>query len=173
MSKQATPIRWKPAVTVAAVIERDGRFLMVEEDTSDGVRLNQPAGHLEPGETLPAGAMRETLEESGHALQPQGLLGVYLVGPQAFGDGTGSESYLRFAFVGTVGEPVPGHVLDAGIRRALWLTADEVRAQSDRLRGPVVLRCIEDYLTARSANRPWAGLDTLHALLSVQEGWHV
>lgn len=139
------PAVWKPSVTVAAVVERDGRFLLVEEDTPDGVRLNQPAGHLDPGESVLEGCVRETLEETAHAFTPTHLLGVYQF---RAGAAAGDEdiTYLRFAFVGTLGARVPGRALDAGIVRTLWLTPQQIRACSGRHRSPLVMKCVEDYL---------------------------
>jgi phosphatase NudJ len=139
------PLPWKPNVTVAAVVERDGRFLMVEEETSDGVRLNQPAGHLDPGETLLQAAARETLEETTHAFKPTALLGVYVARSTANGERDG-VTYMRFAFVGELGDAEPGRALDVGIIRTLWLTADEIRARADEHRSPLVMKCVEDYL---------------------------
>jgi ADP-ribose pyrophosphatase YjhB (NUDIX family) len=136
--------RWKPRVTVAAVIERDGRFLLVEEETSDGLRINNPAGHLDPGETPAQGCARETLEETAHHFVPTAMLGVYLARSRKT-DGQ-EVTYLRFAFCGELGEIEPGRALDTGIVRTLWMTAEEVRANAARLRSPLVLRCIEDYL---------------------------
>ncbi|MGE4241321.1 NUDIX hydrolase [Ramlibacter sp.] len=137
--------RWKPSVTVAAIIERDGRFLLVEEETSDGLRLNNPAGHLEPGETPAEGCAREALEETAHPFRPTLLLGVYLSRFQR--ERTGEDiTYLRFAYAGEVGAPHAGRALDAGIVRTLWMTPEEVRASAARHRSPLVLRCIEDYL---------------------------
>lgn len=146
--------RFKPAVTVAAIVERDGRFLLVEEDTAQGLRWNQPAGHLEPGESLPQAVVRETLEETAHELTIQGLLGVYLTP-------AGEGAYLRFAFVGTVGQALPGRSLDAGIRRAFWADVDQIRARPDMHRSPSVMRCIDDYLAARADGRAWLPLDAL------------
>ena len=108
---------WKPNVTVAAVVEREGRFLLVEEETSAGLRLNQPAGHLEPGESLIEAAVRETLEETAHEFLPESLVGIYQW-PRPDGELT----YLRFAFGGTVGEALAGRTLDTGIVRAIWLS---------------------------------------------------
>ena len=142
--------RWKPNVTVATVVERDGRFLLVEEDTADGIRLNQPAGHLDPGESPVAGAVRETLEETACTFTPGALLGVYLHRSEA---GRGRDapvvSYLRIAFTGTVGEPDPARALDHGIVRALWLSADELRERSAEHRSALVMKCVEDYLAGR------------------------
>ncbi len=144
------PHRWKPNVTVAAVIERAGRFLLVEEDTVDGLRLNQPAGHLDPGESPAAGAARETLEETAYTFVPTALLGVYLHRSEAGrGRGAPAVSYLRFAFTGTVGEQDPTRALDHGIVRALWLTAEELRARQAEHRSALVMKCVEDYLAGR------------------------
>jgi 8-oxo-dGTP pyrophosphatase MutT (NUDIX family) len=131
---------WKPNVTVAAVIERDGRFLLVEEQTRDGLRLNQPAGHLEEGESLIAACVRETLEETAHPFTPEFLLGTYLWRSD---DGV---TYLRFAFGGTVGNRITGRALDRGIERALWLSPAELNARAAEHRSPLVARCIADYL---------------------------
>ncbi|RKP51074.1 NUDIX hydrolase [Trinickia fusca] len=139
--------RWSPHVTVAAVIERDGRFLVVEEHTPDGLRINQPAGHLEAGETLVDAARRETLEETARAFSPEALVGVYMTHiDQAEGMGA---TYLRFTFCGTIGQAHDARALDAGIVRTLWLTADELRACQARHRTPLVLRSVEDYLAGR------------------------
>jgi ADP-ribose pyrophosphatase YjhB (NUDIX family) len=137
------PDPWKPNVTVAAVAVRDGRFLLVEEETERGLLFNQPAGHLDPGESLLAAATRETLEETAHHFRPTALVGVYR--QPARGDTT----YLRFAFAGEITGVEPGRVLDRGIVRALWMTADEIRATRERHRTPLLLRCVEDYLAGR------------------------
>jgi 8-oxo-dGTP pyrophosphatase MutT (NUDIX family) len=137
--------RWTPSVTVAAIIERDGRFLLVEEHTPEGLKLNNPAGHLDLGESPLQGVVRETLEETACDFNPVALLGIYVsrfVRPASGEDVT----YLRLAFCGSVGAPHVGRALDDGIVRTLWLTADEIRAQAVRLRSPLVLRCIEDHL---------------------------
>lgn len=141
--------RWKPSVTVAAVIEQNGRFLLVEEHTPEGLRLNNPAGHLDPGESIVDGCAREALEETAHAFTPQALVGVYLSRfqrPQTDGTETQDITYLRFAFCGRVGELQAERPLDRGIVRTLWLTPDEVRASADRHRSPLVVQCMEDYL---------------------------
>jgi ADP-ribose pyrophosphatase YjhB (NUDIX family) len=135
---------WKPNVTVAAVVERDGRFLLVEEDTDHGRRFNQPAGHLEPGESLTDAVVRETLEETAHAFKPNGLLGVY----QYHHPGD-DVTYLRFAFTGEITAHDPGRALDDGIVRAAWLAPEDIRRESARHRSPLVMRCIEDYLAGR------------------------
>ena len=131
------------SVTVAAVAQRDGRFLVVEEQADGGLRLNQPAGHLEPGETLLAAAAREALEETAYRFTPESLLGVYRWrNPQGI-------TYVRFAFVGQAAGPEPGRALDQGIVRALWLTPDELQAERARHRSPLVYRCVEDCLAGR------------------------
>jgi len=143
--------RWKPSTTVAAVIEQDGRFLLVEEHTPEGLRLNNPAGHLDPGESPAQGCEREVLEETAYKFNVTALVGIYLSRfhrPAYPTQGTPAEdiTYLRFAFCGQVGEFEAGRALDTGIVRTLWLTADEIRQSADRHRSPLVLRCMEDYL---------------------------
>jgi len=140
--------RWKPSVTVAAVIERDGKFLLVEEHTPEGLRLNNPAGHLDPGESPAEGCAREALEETAHSFTPTALVGVYLSRFQRAATGE-DITYLRFAFCGTLGELQLGRALDTGIVRTLWMTPDEMRASSARHRSPLVLRCMEDYLAGQ------------------------
>ena len=139
--------RWKPNVTVAAVIERDGRFLLVEEETSDGLKLNNPAGHLDQGESPVDGCVRETMEETAHHFTPKALVGVYLSRFKRSRDGY-DTTYVRFAFSGEVGENT-GAALDEGIVRAVWMTEAEVRASADRHRSPLLLRCIDDYLAGK------------------------
>ncbi len=135
---------FKPSVTVAAVIERDGAFLLVEEETSDGLRLNQPAGHLEADESLVEAAVREVMEETAHAFHPSCLVGVYQW-PRPQGDLT----YLRFTFAGSA-EALPGeHALDEGIVRFLWMDIDALRASVGRHRSPLVMQCVEDWRAGR------------------------
>jgi 8-oxo-dGTP pyrophosphatase MutT (NUDIX family) len=144
--------RWSPSATVAAIIERDGRFLLVEEHTPEGLRLNNPAGHLDPGESPLEGVVREALEETARHFVPDALLGVYLsrfTRPARDGRPAEDITYLRFAFRGSVGEPVPGRNLDTGIVRTLWLTPEEIRASQPRHRSPLVMRCIDDFLAGR------------------------
>lgn len=129
---------------MAAVIEKDGRYLMIEEMTRDGLRINNPAGGLEPGESMVEGAMREALEETACHFTPQALLGVYLARNPDSERGEGA-TYVRFAFCGTASDPVPGQALDSPVVRTLWMTADEIAAARDRLRGPLVLQCIADH----------------------------
>ncbi|MDE1954058.1 MAG: NUDIX hydrolase [Betaproteobacteria bacterium] len=137
---------WKPSVTVAAIIEQDGRFLLVEEHTQEGLRLNNPAGHLEPGESPLQGVVREALEETTREFAPDGLVGVYLSRFQRPGE---DVTYLRFAFRGGVGACLAGRELDHGIVRTLWLTPEEVRASQSRHRSPLVLQCVEDHLAGK------------------------
>ena len=140
--------RWKPSVTVAAIIERAGRFLLVEEHTPEGLRLNNPAGHLDPGEGPVEACAREALEETAHRFTPTHLVGLYL--SRFRRPSTGEDiTYLRFAFTGTLGDEVPGQALDDGIVRTLWLTPDEIRASRDRHRSPLVLQCMEDHLAGQ------------------------
>jgi 8-oxo-dGTP pyrophosphatase MutT (NUDIX family) len=140
--------RWKPNVTVAAVIEQDGRFLLVEEHTSDGLKLNSPAGHLDPGETPAEGCAREALEETAHHFTPTALVGIYMARSSRRTNGD-DVTYLRFAFSGTLGPFEPERPLDEGIVRTLWMTADEIRATTHRHRSPLLLECIEDYLAGQ------------------------
>jgi phosphatase NudJ len=139
---------FKPSVTVAAVIARDGRYLLVEEHTAEGLRLNNPAGHLEQGESLLQAVQREALEETACPFEPEAVLGVYLSRFQRPASGE-DVTYLRVAFCGAAGAPEPGRKLDHGIVRTLWLSADEVRASVARHRSPLVLRCIEDHAAGR------------------------
>ena len=145
MDPQSHP-RWKPSVTVAALIEQHGRFLLVEEETADGLRLNNPAGHLDPGESLLQAVVREVLEETACAFTPTHLVGSYLARVQRARE---DVTYLRFAFSGTVGAPEPGRALDAGIVRTLWLTPAEIEASRERHRSPLVWRCVQDHLSGR------------------------
>ena len=139
---------------MAAVIARDfngvEKFLLVEEETRDGLRLNNPAGHLDPGESPEQGCARETLEETAFHFKPTALVGVYMsrferVQP----DGVLDITYLRFAYCGELGAHVEGQPLDEGIVRTVWLTADEIRASMDRHRSPLLVRCMDDYLAGR------------------------
>ncbi len=141
--------RWSPRVTVAAIIERDGRYLLIEEHTPEGVKLNNPAGHLEPGESPLQGVVREALEETAHSFEPQAMVGIFLSRfqrPAGPGKPVQDVTYLRFAFCGTVGDALPGRRLDHGIVRTVWMTPDEVRASQPRHRSPLVLRCVEDHM---------------------------
>ena len=160
-------LRWKPSVTVAAIIQRDsdGRFLLVEELTPEGLRLNNPAGHLDPGESLRQAVVRECLEESACHFTPTALLGVYqarMQRPARGGQPAEDFTYLRFAFVGTVGEPDPDRALDSPIVRTLWLSADEIQASTERHRSPLLWRCVADHLAGQRF-----GLDAVQAHPSV------
>ncbi|MES2129705.1 MAG: NUDIX hydrolase [Pseudomonadota bacterium] len=154
------PHTWKPSVTVAAIIERDGRFLLIEEETSDGVRLNQPAGHLDPHESLEQAVVREVMEETAHDFTPEALVGMYMStyrSKRRLEDVT----YLRFAFCGTAGAHYD-RPLDEGILRTLWLTRDEIAACQEQHRSPLLLQCVDDYLAGKRAP-----LDLLHTHASV------
>lgn len=140
--------RWKPNVTVAAIVEHDGRYLLVEEQTSDGLLLNNPAGHLDPGESPLQAVVREAREETAREFTPQAFLGVYL--SRFRRTRTGEDvTYVRLAFAGSVGEADPGLALDTGIVGTVWMTLEEVRASCSRHRSPLVLRCIEDHAAGR------------------------
>ncbi|WP_454722986.1 MULTISPECIES: NUDIX hydrolase [Cupriavidus] len=157
---------WKASVTVAAVIERGGRFLLVEEETPDGLRLNQPAGHLDPGESLVHAVIRETLEETAHTFEPRALLGCYMARSASAGSAArprGDITYVRFAFTGELGALDAGRQLDVGIVRTVWMSADEIRACPERHRTPLLLACIEDYLAGKRF-----ALDALYTHVSVQ-----
>lgn len=169
---------WKPNVTVAALIERDGRFLLVEEETDAGLCFNQPAGHLDEGESLVEACAREALEETAWHFAPTALVGVYQwprprpdagppqggatnnverseqPSPPSLGRGPGGRpspyiAYLRFAFAGELGEFEADKPLDTGILRALWLTPAEIEASSSRHRSPLILQCVQDWLAGR------------------------
>jgi 8-oxo-dGTP pyrophosphatase MutT (NUDIX family) len=132
---------WKPNVVVAAIVERDGKFLLVEEEADGQLVLNQPAGHLDEGETLIDAVIRETLEETAWHIQPTALLGVY-----RWPHPTNPVTYLRFAFIAHALHEESGRALDQGCLRALWLTPEEIRAGRARHRSPQVERCLDDYL---------------------------
>ena len=147
---RAMPNRWKPNVTVAAIVEREGRFLFIEENTADGLRLNNPAGHLDPGESPVDACVREVLEETAYDFTPSALVGVYL--NRFRRTRTGDDiTYLRFVFTGQLGAHHAWRELDDGILRAVWLTPDELRSSSTRHRSPLVLQSVEDYLAGRRA----------------------
>ena len=142
---RAMPNRWKPNVTAAAVIERDGHFLLIEEDTADGLRLNNPAGHLDPGESPVQACVREVLEETGYDFVPEALVGIYM--NRFVRTRTGDDiTYMRFAFCGKAAAHHDWRSLDDGIVRAVWMTLDEIKSTADRHRSPFVIANIEDYL---------------------------
>lgn len=144
----AMPNRWKPNVTVSAIIERDGRFLMVEENTADGLRLNTPAGHLDPAETPIEACVREVMEETAYSFTPQSLVGIYM--NRFVRTRTGADiTYMRFAFTGLLGQHHAERLLDDGIVRSVWLTLDELKASAHLHRSPIVLQSIGDYLAGQ------------------------
>ena len=135
---------WKPHVVVAAVIERNGAFLLVEEETSDGIRFNQPAGHLEPAESIVDAIRREVLEETSRIFEPDALVAIYRLPAKGR-----RPDFIRFTFCGNVGEPLAGRTLDTGILRADWFDLDTIRDCTSRHRSTLVLTSIEDYLGGR------------------------
>ncbi len=140
---------WQPDVTVATIVERDGQLLMVEEVSNGRLVLNQPAGHLEPDETLQAAAVREALEETRWDIRLTAFIGAYQWSAPTVEAGGNGRHYLRFAFAG---EPIgenPSLVLDQGIVRTLWMTPTQVQDAADRHRSPLVWRAVQDYLAGR------------------------
>jgi len=134
-------MRWTPHATVACIVERDGRFLLVEEIAGGKAVINQPAGHLEEGESLVAAAQRETLEETGWLVEPEALLGLYTYYAPSNG-----VTYHRLCFIARAIAEQPGSTLDEGILGPLWLTRDELEQRRSQLRSELVIRCIDDYL---------------------------
>jgi 8-oxo-dGTP pyrophosphatase MutT (NUDIX family) len=147
--------RWKPSVTVAAIIDRKvgGRseFMLVEEITRDGLQLNNPAGHLDPGENLIEACAREVLEETAHLFVPTALVGIYLSRFERPIPGQPTEdiTYLRFAFCGELGALQPERTLDQGIVRTVWMSPEEIHASQARHRSPLLMRCMQDHLAGR------------------------
>jgi len=135
---------WKPHATVAAIIERDKRFLIVEETVNTQTVYNQPAGHLDPGESLLEAVVRETLEETAWQFTPQYISGIY-----RWEQSSADHCFLRVAFVGQCHHHNKDLPLDDGIIRALWLSREELASQAEKLRSPMVLRCIDDYLDGK------------------------
>lgn len=135
-------MQWKPNATVAAIAEQNGRFLLVEESINGNLVYNQPAGHLEAGETLIEAVKREVMEETAWEFEPVSLVGVYLYPNQHQADIT----YLRFCFYGHCIKENTGQALDEGIVRAVWLTPEEIEKEQNRMRSPLVPRCIKDHL---------------------------
>lgn len=134
----------RPDLTVAAIVERNGQFLLVEERIGQRLVFNQPAGHVERGEQLTTAVSREALEETAWTFEPEYLVGVYF-----WDQPEKQRTYMRFAFAGQVIEHHPQRRLDRGIERAVWLSHEQIRANGPRLRSPMVLRCIEDYVAGR------------------------
>ena len=132
---------WKPHVTVAAIVERDGKYLIVREEVHGKVVINQPAGHLEEGESLIDAVVRETLEETQYEFSPTGLVGIY----RSILEEDPGITYLRFLFCGDLGRHLNG-ALDEDIISAEWLTLEEVKDCQAEHRSPLVMQCIEDYL---------------------------
>jgi 8-oxo-dGTP pyrophosphatase MutT (NUDIX family) len=135
---------WRPSVTVAAVIERGGRFLFVEERIDGRLVLNQPAGHLDPGESLVAACRREVLEETAHDFEPRSLVGIY-----RWHYAAKDVTFLRFCFAGEVSAAQPGRGLDKEIVRLHWLTPEELGARKSQHRSPLVAKCVADFLAGK------------------------
>jgi 8-oxo-dGTP pyrophosphatase MutT (NUDIX family) len=135
---------WYPELTVAAIVERAGRFLLVEERVNGLSVFNQPAGHVESGEALLAAVRRETREETAWTFSPEWLIGVYF-----WRKPRSRRTVMRFAFTGSVDAHDAAQPLDTPVIRTHWLTEQEIRAQGGRLRSPLVLRCIDDYLSGQ------------------------
>ncbi len=157
--------RFRPSVTVAAVVEREGRYLLVEEETGEGLMLNNPAGHVEQGESPLQAVVREALEETARHFVPEAFLGVYLA--RFLRPARGEDvTYVRLAYSGSVGDAIAGRALDTGIHRTLWLTLDEIAACAERHRSPLVLQCVQDHAAGRRLP-----LDTVFAHGSLQSPW--
>ncbi|MGH7803960.1 MAG: NUDIX hydrolase [Candidatus Binatia bacterium] len=135
---------WTPHVTVAAVVEREGRFLLVDEETDQGRLYNQPAGHWDPGETLLEAVVRETREETGLRFTPRSLVAIH-----HWHDPSNDFTYLRFSFAGDVEGDESARSVEPSIYGLVWMTVDEIRAANDRMRGPQVLACVENHLGGR------------------------
>ncbi len=151
---------WKPHVTVAAVIERDGRFLLVEEHTSEGLQFNQPAGHLEENESLLAAVKREVAEETAWQFEPE-----YLVSIQLWRKKPRSPSFLRCCFAGQCHSHDPGQTLDEGVVATHWLTQAEIRAHQNRLRTPLVSISVAEYLSGQRYP-----LELLKSFIDLEDG---
>ena len=145
---------WRPHVTVACVVADGDRYLMVEEEVGYRIAWNQPAGHLDDGESLVAAALRETLEETGWTVELQHLIGVHQWRSTEHGD-----AVIRFSFAARAVSHDAARPLDIGIRRALWLDRGEIAALGERLRSPLVLLSIDAWLAGQRLP-----LDTLHSL---------
>lgn len=130
----------RPELTVAAVVEQNGRYMLVEEHVSGRLVLNQPAGHVERGESLVEAVVREALEETAWSFVPEAIVGVYLWGPEGV-----QNPFLRVAFSGRCTAHDSQRTLDDGIERVVWMSRPDMTARSDRLRSPMVLRAVDDY----------------------------
>ena len=139
---------WKPNTTVAAVIEQDGKFLMIEERTREGLRINQPAGHLDPGESLLTAVAREALEETAHFVEPRWLIGVYM-SRYLYQETNTDVTYLRFTYACQSIGLDNGRDLDIGIMKAFWMTPAQILADKARHRSPLVMRSVIDYLAGK------------------------
>lgn len=135
--------RWTPHSTVATIVEQDGKFLMIEEISSGQQVVNQPAGHIEQGESVIEAACRETLEESRWSVTPTALVGLYV-----YTSPTNGVTYHRYCFAADANNYHPDSPLDAGIIGPRWMTIEELR-DCPNLRSPMVLSCVEDYLSGR------------------------
>lgn len=135
---------WKPHATVATIVEQDGKFLMVEEISAGERVYNQPAGHLDPGESLLTAAIRETQEETAWQFTPEYISGIY-----RWDQSSTNRCFLRVTFVGSCKNHDKEQQLDDGIIRALWMSREELAAKPEKLRSPMVLRCIDDYLEGK------------------------
>ncbi len=136
-------MRWKPNITVASIIEQDNKFLMVEEITNTGIKINQPAGHIEVNESIIEGSIRETLEETLYRYSPEFIVGIY-----KWKDTVNNTTYIRFTFSGKIIRKEKGK-LDINILRSTWLTKSEIILKKDFLRSPIILRSIDDYLDGK------------------------
>jgi len=136
-------MQWKPNVTVAAIATSNNRFLLVEEKIDGMTLFNQPAGHLEPDESLLDAIVREVQEETAWQFKPKALVGIYLF------PGPGEISYLRFCFNGSCGDFNKQQKLDEGIVRAVWMSRDEIAACKTRHRSSMVMQCVDDYLAGK------------------------
>jgi len=135
---------WRPSVTVAAVIERQGKFLLVEERIDGKLVLNQPAGHLDPGESLLDACRREVLEETAQRFEPTGLVGIY-----RWRHAAKDVTFLRFCFRGKLGQADSSRSLDQEIVALRWLTPEELKKRAAEHRSPLVQKCVEDFLAGR------------------------
>lgn len=135
---------WHPHATVAAIVEKEGKFLLVEEHSSGQIVLNQPAGHIEEDETFITAVCRETLEETAWHIDPKYLVGLYI-----YKSALNNTTYHRACFYAEAIRHESARQLDEGIIQAIWMSRDEIAAQQEKLRSPMVLRCIDDYLAGK------------------------